>query len=54
MYFLHLFTSTVFQNCLVPIVSSDLVVGLTSLLMNSCQRFSIGFRSGDSGDVFTN
>ena len=34
--------------------SSSLDVGLTSLLIsffNSCQRFLIGFRSGDSGGL---
>ena len=55
MYLLHLFASTVSQNHVIPAVSSDSRVGFTSRLMNSfssCHRFSIGFKSGDSGGVF--
>ena len=55
MYLLHFMVSTVFQNCFIPDISSDFVVGFTSCLMNSfssCNTFSIGFMSGDSGGVF--
>ena len=56
MYLLHLFTSTVSQNRVIPAVSSDSRVGFTSRLMysfSSCHRFSMGFKSGgDSGGVF--
>ena len=55
MYFKHFFWSTVPQNSSIPLISSSLVFGLTSLLtysFNSCQRFSIGLRSGDSAGVF--
>ena len=55
MYLLHVCTSTVFQNRWMPEISSDFVFGLTSHLINSfnsCQRFSIGLASGDSGGVF--
>ena len=55
MYFLHLAMSTVFQNSRIPFTNSSLVLGLTSLrwyFFNSCHKFSIGFKSGDSGGVF--
>ena len=55
MYFKHLAISTVLQNRIIPSISWSLVVGLASLRMNSlssCQRFSIGLRSGDSARVF--
>ena len=54
MYFLHLIKSTVAQNCKIPLTSSSFVFGFTSRLINSfssCQRFSMEFRSGDSGGV---
>lgn len=54
MYFLHLAILTVFQNSIIPLISSSLLCGLTSLLMyslSSCHRFSTGFKSGDSGGV---
>ena len=44
-----------FQNSLIPETSSCLLLGLIPRLiysLSSCQRFSIGFRSGDSGGVF--
>ena len=46
--------STVDQNVEMPLISSCLLFGLISLLKYSfisCQRFSIGFKSGDSGGV---
>ena len=55
MYLSHFLLSTVAQNCLIPSISCSLVIGFTSLLINSlssCQRFSIGLRSGDSATVF--
>ena len=55
MYLVHFTLSTVDQNSLITYISCCLVVGLTSLRTNSlssCQRFSIGLRSGDSGTVF--
>lgn len=54
-YFLHFSPETVSQNSMAPCLSSSLFLGLTSLRkysFNSCQRFSIGFKSGDSGGVF--
>jgi len=47
--------STVAQNLFMPSINSSFRCGFTSLLINSlssCQRFSIGFKSGDSGTVF--
>ena len=55
MYFVHLAMSTVAQNLFMPSINSSFRCGFTSLLINSlssCQRFSIGFKSGDSGTVF--
>lgn len=55
MYRVHLATSTVSQNCSIPCTNSSFVRGFTSRLRNSlssCQRFSIGLQSGDSGGVF--
>lgn len=55
MYFVHFSTVTVFQNRLIPSISSFFVVGLTSRWMNSfssCHKFSMGLKSGDSGGVF--
>ena len=52
MYRQHFLTSTVFQNVEIPSTSCCLVVGFTSLRINSfssCQRFSMGLASGDSG-----
>ena len=52
---MHLFASTVSQNRVIPAVSSDSRVGFTSRHMysfSSCHRFSMGFKSGDSGGVF--
>ena len=54
-YLMHLPTSTVFQNCKMPSISSSLECGFTSLRtnsFNSCHMFSSGFKSGDSGAVF--
>ena len=54
-YFMHLALSTVSQNCRIPSTSSALVRGFTSHLIysfNSCHRFSMGFKSGDSAGVF--
>ena len=54
MYLVHFHWSTVFQKSMMPLTSSSLCLGFTSLWINSfnsCQRFSIGFRSGDSGGV---
>ena len=54
-YFMHLALSTVSQNCRIPSTSSALVRGFTSRLIysfNSCHRFSMGFKSGDSAGVF--
>ena len=50
-YFLQFVLSTVCQNCSVPLTSSSFVCGLTSqskYSFNSCHKFLIGFRSGDS------
>ena len=50
--FLHLSTSTVLQEALIPQISSSFVYGLISLLTYSlslCQRFSMGLQSGDLG-----
>ena len=55
MYLLHFCASTVFQNRENPVTSWDFVVGFTLRLrnsFNSCQTFSMGFMSGDSGGVF--
>ena len=55
MYLLHFATSILAQKAFIPLISWSLVVGLISLLMyslSSCHKFSIGFRSGDSGGVF--
>ena len=55
MYLQHLAISTVSQNSLIPAFSSSLLVGFTSRLtysFNSCHKFSMGFRSSDSGGVF--
>ena len=52
MYLLHLDTLTVCQNERIPLTKSCFTFGLTSRQINSCQMFSIGFRSGDSGGVF--
>ena len=46
--------STVAQNRNIPLTSLSFVFGFTSCLINSlslCQRFSMGFRSGDSEGV---
>lgn len=54
MYLLHLDIPTVSQNLIIPLTSSSLLCGLTSLLiysLSSCHIFSIGFKSGDSGGV---
>ena len=54
MYVWHFSMVTVSQNAVIPEMNSPLDVRFTSLLItsfNSCQRFSIGFRSGDFGDV---
>ena len=54
-YLVHLAMSTVFQKARIPLTSACLFTGLISCLrnsFNSCQRFSIGFKSGDSGGVF--
>lgn len=56
MYQQHFLTSTVFQIVEIPSTNCCLVVGFTALCMNcfiSCQRFSIGFASGDSGGYTT-
>ena len=54
-YFRHLVASAVSQNLLIPSTNSALFFfGFTSLLMNSfssCQRFSIGLASGNSGGI---
>ena len=53
-YLRHFCAVTVSQNLIIPATSSSLEVGLTSRLTNSvssCQRFSIGFRSGLSAGV---
>ena len=55
MYFRHLAIVTVFHHVVIPSTSSCFVRGLISLLKNSlplCHRFSMGFKSGDSGGVF--
>ena len=55
MYLLHLWTSTVFQKRVIPSTSSFFVLGFTTHRMyslSSCQRFSIGFISGDLAGVF--
>ena len=55
MYLLHFATSTVFQKSFMTFINCDLLVGFTSLQVysfNSCQRSSIGLRSGDPGGVF--
>lgn len=55
MYLTHLATVTVAQNSRMPSISSCLLLGFTSLRMyslSSCQTFSIGLQSGDSGGVF--
>ena len=55
MYSVHLATSTVFQKAKIPFTNSAFVLGFTSRRIysfNSCQRFSIGFKSGDSAGVF--
>ena len=54
MYLLHLWMSTVLQNCSM-LLSCSLVCGLTSLLrysFMSCDKFSIALRWGYSGSVF--
>ena len=54
-YLLHFATSTVLQNFKMPSTNSCLVLGFTSLQINSfssCHKFSIGFMSGDSAGVF--
>ena len=54
MYFVHFCTSNVFQNSLIPSISSNLVCGFTSqrtYSFISCHKFSIGFISGDSAGV---
>ena len=55
MYRLHFSIFTVSQKTLIPSTNWSLVFGFISLLRNSfssCQRFSIGLRSGDSAGVF--
>jgi hypothetical protein len=57
MYLVHFATVTVAQNALIPSMSSAFVLGFTSLQIysfSSCHRFSIGLKSGDSGEVSTN
>ena len=52
---MHFCASTVFTNRVTHVTSWDFVVGFTSRLrnsFNSCQRFSMGFMSADSGGVF--
>ena len=54
MYFLHFAKSTVSQKYFIPSTSSSFFLGFASLRINSfnsCQRFSIGFKSGDSAGV---
>ena len=54
MYLVHFSTVTVSQNAMIPCTSSALFCGFTSrrrYSFSSCQRFSIGFRSGLSGGV---
>ena len=54
-HFWHLALSIFCQKRKIPSTSLDLLRGITSLLMNSfnsCQTFSIGLASGDSGKVF--
>lgn len=51
MYELHFCAVTDSQNSKIPSISSTSLVGFISVLRNSfisCQRFSIGFKSGDS------
>ena len=53
-YLQHLWASTLSQNRDIPSTSSSLFVGFTVQRIysfSSCQRFSIGFMSGDSGGV---
>ena len=55
MYLVHFVLWTVSQKARIPSTSSCLVFGFISRLMNSlslCQRFSMGFKSGDSGGIF--
>ena len=54
MYLQHFSLVTVLQNARIPSMSSCFTFGLTSRRMysfSSCQRFSMGFKSGDSGGV---
>ncbi len=56
MYLVHFGMSTVSQKRWIPSKSSSFVRGFTSRRKNSfssCQIFSIGLRSGDSGGVFS-
>ena len=53
MYLVNYWISTVVQNVKIPLTSCSLFFGLISRRKNfiSCQRFSIGFRSGLSAGI---